>query len=259
MKQYIALGMVPAGTAVPSGGGSDSSTPGVTPTPETPPPTGSPPPPDGSPPAGGPTPPPPVSGPAPPGKAGDKAALKANKDINVVTVPSAKNGAESPEFTNAGAVNWDKAPAALQALKPQIEAASKASGTPESIIASVIWSESRGKIDVAATDGGTDAGLMQIDNKTYDTTVAGKHGLPHGNTPTDKDQNIMAGAIYLHNLKEKFGSWDVALRAYNSGEYAGTDRNDPDATPAGTGIKAYVQFARAHVLDLQDGTLDPNT
>jgi hypothetical protein len=289
MKQYVALGMVPAGTAVPSGD-DDSSTPGTGDTPGTPPAVVGPtpiPPTDGAPPADGPTPTPPVSGPVPSAPTGnistsdtDQAAnaesatpehhyfgnlsdtkenLKGNKNQWAVTVPSAKNGAESPEFTNAGPINWDKAPAALQALKPQIEAASKASGTPESIVASVIWSESRGKIDVAATDGGSDAGLMQVDNDTYDKEIAGKNGLPHGNTPTNKDQNIMAGATYLNYLKGQFGSWDVALRAYNSGRFAGVDKNNPDATPANTGIPAYIQFNRAHILDLQDGTLNPDT
>ena len=230
MKQYAALGMVPSGTTVPSGGA--DSTPGVTPTP-----------PGGGPtPSGGPTPTPTPGGtPGPP----------------AVTTPSGQGGAESPEFSDGKSINWDKAPPALQSLKPQIEAASKASGTPETIVAAVIWNESRGNVNVSATDGGSDQGLMQIDNTTYDSEVAGKNGLPHGTTPTDKDQNIMAGATYLAALKEKFGTWDLALRAYNSGEN-GVDKNNPDATPAGTGIGPYIQYARSHITDLENGTLNPN-
>jgi len=225
--------MVPAGTAVPSGGADDSTTPGV----------------DGPTPAGGPTPsvvptPTPAGGvPGPPPAS--------------VTTPSGQGGAESAEFSDGKSINWDKAPPALQSLKPQIEAASKASGTPETIVAAVIWNESRGNVNVSATDGGSDQGLMQIDNTTYDSEVAGKNGLPHGTTPTNKDQNIMAGATYLAALKQKFGTWDLALRAYNSGEN-GVDKSNPDATPAGTGIGPYVQYARSHIQDLENGTLNPN-
>jgi len=143
-------------------------------------------------------------------------------------------------------------------LKSYIQDASKTSGVPEMIIATVIWNESRGNINVAATDGGSDQGLMQIDNSTYDAEVAGQNGLPHGTTPTAPAQNILAGATYLGFLKKKFGTWDLALRAYNSGEN-GVDKNNPDACPAGTGVPQYIQWAKQHINDLANGTLNPNT
>jgi hypothetical protein len=152
-----------------------------------------------------------------------------------------------------GNIQWDKAPENLKKLKPYIQKASKETGTPESIIAGVIWQESGGNVNVTATDGGSDAGLMQIDNTTYDSAVGGKHGLPHGKTPTDPANNIMAGAEYLAQMKKKFGTWDLAMRAYNSGEN-GVDRSNPNARPAGTGDPNYIISVRDHMKNLAAGT-----
>jgi len=145
----------------------------------------------------------------------------------------------------------------LKKLKPYIQAASQATGTPESIIAGCIWQESGGNVNVSATDGGSDQGLMQIDNTTYDKEVAGQHGLAHGNTPTDPANNIMAGATYLAMMKNKFGTWDLALRGYNSGEN-GVDVHDPNARPAGTGDPTYIISIRDHIKHFQDGTPPQN-
>lgn len=49
----------------------------------------------------------------------------------------------------------------------------------------------------------------------------------------------MAGARYMKEMYDEFGSWELALRAYNSGPN-GVDPGNPNATPAGTGDPTYV-------------------
>jgi hypothetical protein len=171
--------------------------------------------------------------------------------------PAPTEGGSAPTPTEGGGgggnIQWDKAPENLKKLQPYIQKAAKETGTPEDIIAGVIWQESGGNVNVTATDGGSDAGLMQIDNTTYDSAVGGKHGLPHGKTPTDPANNIMAGAEYLAQMKKKFGTWDLAMRAYNSGEN-GVDRSNPNARPAGTGDPTYIISVRDHMKNLSAGT-----
>jgi soluble lytic murein transglycosylase-like protein len=94
---------------------------------------------------------------------------------------------------------------------------------------------------------------MQVNNGTYSTELAGTNGLPPGNTPRDPALNIMAGASELARMKKKFGSWDLALRGYNSGEN-GVDLNDPNARPAGTGDPNYIPLIHQHAAALINGT-----
>ncbi len=191
---------------------------------------------------------------------GNQSTLTVGKGVQLNAQQKKTLAAEnsSEKFKGSGLVDWDNAPANLKQLKSQIQNATAKSGVPESIIAGTIWTESRGNINVEATDGGTDQGLMQIDNTTYNAEVAGQNGLPKGNTPTNPAQNILAGATYLSTLKQKFGTWDLALRAYNSGEN-GVDKNNPNATPAGTGIPEYVTRTGGFVASLEGGNLNPNT
>ena len=216
--QYQLLGMLP----------SDGSTPGD--------PGGAPAPGGGCPSGGA----PPAGGTPPPTGGGSM-------------TPVSGGGPTSPELSGAGKVDWAKAPENLKKLQPYIQKAAAATGTPEAIIAGTIWQESGGRVNVNATDGGSDQGLMQIDNTTYDKEIAGANGLRHGTTPTDPANNIMAGATYLAMMKKKFGSWDLALRGYNSGEN-GVDVHDANARPAGTGDPTYVISIRQHVTNLKNGT-----
>lgn len=152
----------------------------------------------------------------------------------------------------SGKVDWNSAPAALKQLQPYIQHAASVTGTPESIIAAAIWKESGGNIGAA----GGDPGLMQIDPNTYSSEIAGKNGLPAGSTPTDPANNIMAGATYIGMMKQKFGTWDLALRGYNSGEN-GVDVNDPNARPKGGGDAQYVILLKQYVKDLETGAKLP--
>ena len=133
-------------------------------------------------------------------------------------------------------------PPALAQYKGAIESASAKTGVPASMLAAQIWQESRGNLSATSTNGGnglTDTGLMQINPNTFKELQA-KHPELQGKDLSDPETNILAGAFYMKDMKEQFGSWDLALRAYNSGPN-GVDRSNPNAIPAGTGDATYVQ------------------
>jgi hypothetical protein len=133
-------------------------------------------------------------------------------------------------------------PPALEKFKGAIESAAAKTGVPASMLAAQIWQESRGNLSAVSTNGGnglTDTGLMQVNPNTFKELQA-KHPELQGKDLADPETNILAGAYYMKDMKEQFGSWDLALRAYNSGPN-GVDRNNPDAIPAGTGDATYVQ------------------
>jgi len=109
--------------------------------------------------------------------------------------------------------------------RSEIEAASRETGIPEEIIAGMIWQESKGRPN---TPGG---GLLQLGPNEF-----ASYGGGDINNPLD---NIRAGARYLKELHDRFGSWELALRAYNSGPN-GVDPGNFNATPAGTGDPTYV-------------------
>ena len=108
---------------------------------------------------------------------------------------------------------------------PEIQRASEASGIKPSILAGMIWQESKGRPETP------NGGLMQIGPHEFEAYGSGSISNP--------GDNIMAGAMYMKELKAKFGSDEAALRAYNSGPN-GVDPNDYRATPAGTGDPTYV-------------------
>lgn len=150
-------------------------------------------------------------------------------------------------------------PPALEPLREWIEAASRKSGVPANLIAAMIWQESRGVIGATSLNGGnglTDVGLLQINPNTYEHSIKARH--PELGSASDPPTNILAGAYYMDFLQQKFVSWELALRAYNSGEL-GVDVNNPHATPAGTGDPTYVVKVMSFwaTLDSGQGQLPP--
>lgn len=107
----------------------------------------------------------------------------------------------------------------------EIQRASEASGIEPSVLAGMIWQESKGRPETP------NGGLMQIGPHEFEAYGSGSISNP--------GDNIMAGAMYMKELKAQFGSTEAALRAYNSGPN-GVDPNDYRATPAGTGDPTYV-------------------
>ncbi len=88
-----------------------------------------------------------------------------------------------------------------------IEKAAKIHGLPESLIASVIRTESAFQAHARSPKGAQ--GAMQIMPGTQREL-----GLTD---PYDAEANVMAGCAYLRRQLDRFGSLELALAAYNAG------------------------------------------
>lgn len=113
-------------------------------------------------------------------------------------------------------------PAAAQDLQPErapavidiashVRDASLRFGIPEQWIWAVMRVESAGRIDATSPVGAM--GLMQVMPGTW-TNLTARHGL--GSQPYDPRANIMAGAAYLRQMHDRYGSPGF-LAAYNAG------------------------------------------
>lgn len=154
-----------------------------------------------------------------------------------------------------GAPDDGGVPQALSSLEPGISAASKATGVPKDLLSAVIWDESRGKAGATSTNPGngkTDGGLMQINPDTFSSLQA-KHPELKGKPLSDPDTNILAGAALLADEKGKFGSWDLALRAYNSGE-GSVNPGDANITTTGLGDADYVRKVNQNKAAIDSGS-----
>lgn len=104
-------------------------------------------------------------------------------------------------------------------------------GIPEAWIRAVMRVESRGDVRAISPKGAM--GLMQIMPATWGDLRA-RHGL--GNDPYDPRDNVLAGAAYLREMHDRYGSPGF-LAAYNAGpgryeEYRATGRPLPAETRA---------------------------
>src|SRR5262245_4827332 len=95
-------------------------------------------------------------------------------------------------------------------LAPLIEEAAGKSGLAEELISAVIATESGYRPDAVSRTGA--AGLMQLMPGTA-------HALGVDD-PFDPRQNVLAGAAYLRQQLDRFGSVEKALAAYNAGPEA---------------------------------------
>lgn len=104
-------------------------------------------------------------------------------------------------------------------------------GVPEAWIRAVMRVESRGDVRAISPKGAM--GLMQIMPATW-AELRARYGL--GSNPYDPRDNIMAGAAYLRQMHDRYGSPGF-LEAYNAGpgryeEYRATGRPLPAETRA---------------------------
>ena len=88
-----------------------------------------------------------------------------------------------------------------------IQKASRLHGLPESLIASVIHTESAFQANAQSPKGAQ--GAMQIMPQTQQEL-----GLTD---PFDPEANVLAGCAYLRRQLDRFGSLELALAAYNAG------------------------------------------
>ncbi len=105
-------------------------------------------------------------------------------------------------------------------------------GIPERWIVAVMRAESAGNTRAISSAGAQ--GLMQVMPATWDELRA-RHRL--GSDPFDPRDNILAGAAYLREMYDRYGTIPAMLAAYNAGperynEYLATGRPLPAETRA---------------------------
>ncbi|MGY3138407.1 hypothetical protein ACVWZM_009089 [Bradyrhizobium sp. USDA 4501] len=136
-------------------------------------------------------------------------------------------------------------PSARDPYADQIAEASRRFGVPITWIRAVMRAESAGEPRAISSAGGM--GLMQIMPATW-ADLRARHGL--GRDPYDPRDNILAGAAYLRELYDRYGSPGF-LAAYN----AGPERYEESLTgrPLPAETRAYVALL-APVIDGSAGT-----
>ena len=87
-----------------------------------------------------------------------------------------------------------------------ISNASASVGVPKNILAALVKAESSGNQNAKSSAGAI--GLAQLMPSTAKSL---------GVDPYDPVQNVQGGAKYLKQQYDKYGSWDLALAAYNAG------------------------------------------
>lgn len=139
-------------------------------------------------------------------------------------------------FAQAQDVPAERASPADPYAGPIAEAARRF-GIPEAWIRAVMRVESRGDVRAISPKGAI--GLMQIMPATW-TELRARHGL--GSDPYDPRDNILAGAAYLREMHDRYGSPGF-LAAYNAGpgryeEYRASGRPLPAETRAYVAVLA---------------------
>jgi hypothetical protein len=121
-------------------------------------------------------------------------------------------------FAASGIANAQPSAAAQSAvtsksdpLEPFVAEAARRFGIPESWIRAVMQTESQGIVGAVSPKGAI--GLMQIMPQTW-ADLRSRYGL--GADPFDPHDNILAGAAYLRELRDRYGVTGV-LAAYNAG------------------------------------------
>ena len=114
-----------------------------------------------------------------------------------------------------------------------VRAAAAEFDVPDAMILAVIRAESD-FYPHAVSDAGA-CGLMQLMPQTHSWICAQLEDMFSQDGIFDPATNIRYGTYYLSYLYEKFGSWRVALAAYNAGEGRVTEwLADPSLASGGT-------------------------
>jgi cell wall-associated NlpC family hydrolase len=140
------------------------------------------------------------SGPSPVGAATTLTGSSATASTPTTSTPStaAASGAPTPGGTGP-----------VTAYEPEFAAAAATYGVPETLLKAVASTES--SFEPGAVSGAGAEGLMQLM-----PSVAASLGV----NPFDPDQAIGAAAKLLSGYHTQFGSWSLALAAYNAGPAA---------------------------------------
>jgi soluble lytic murein transglycosylase-like protein len=146
---------------------------------------------------------------------------------------------------------------AVERWRPYIAEAAQRFAIPQAWIAAVMQAESAGLTHLNGrpiTSPAGAMGLMQLMPGTW-AAMRRRHGL--GADPYDPHDNIMAGAAYLREMHDRYGSEAAMLAAYNAGpgryeQYLSRGRPLPRETraylaklTAVTGNSGYAKLAAA--------------
>lgn len=110
-----------------------------------------------------------------------------------------------------GGSTWTLPPSG-EPYRAALEYASSMYGIPWPLLARVAWQESRFRPDIISGQTRSSAGavgIMQIIPRWH--PELGEAGA------LDPDRAILYAAKYLRQLRDRFGSWELALAAYNWG------------------------------------------
>ena len=141
-----------------------------------------------------------------------------------------------------------------RAVWPLVCAASTEFDVPAAMILAVIRTESDFHADALSRAGAL--GLMQLMPDTF-AWLCETLDEPHtADEITDPETNVRLGSYYLSYLFRKFGSWRVALAAYNAGEGRVTSWLEDPALSTGGNLRripypetaAYVKKALAYYV-----------
>lgn len=103
-------------------------------------------------------------------------------------------------------------PTAAEKYRPVINAASGKHSVPATLLARMLYTESRFRADIIDGTVKSTAGALGIAQFMPATAKA------LGVDPLKPESAIPGAARYLRTLKNRFGSWRYALMAYNWGE-----------------------------------------
>jgi soluble lytic murein transglycosylase-like protein len=141
-----------------------------------------------------------------------------NQAPPAASTPAASGSGSAGSASGAGALG-PNVPSALQPFVQDINAASKQTGVPASLIGAQILQESGGNPNAVTTNpalGLPDTGLMQVDQATFQGLQSQYPSLLGGKSVSDPATNIMAGALLDSQLlKQNNGNISAALTAYN--------------------------------------------
>jgi Transglycosylase SLT domain len=147
-------------------------------------------------------------------------------------------------LVTSGTANAQLSAAAQSAVAPKsdpfgpfVAEAARRFGIPASWIRAVMQTESQGTVRAVSPKGAM--GLMQIMPQTW-ADLRSRYGL--GADPFDPHDNILAGAAYLRELRDRYGVTGV-LSAYNAGperydEHLASGRPLPAETQAYVAVLA---------------------
>lgn len=124
--------------------------------------------------------------------------------------------------------------------------ASAETGVPAKLLAALTMQESGGDVNAKSTNPGnglTDSGMNQINPNTY-RAMQSKYPDKLGSDMNSPANQIMCSALMLKEGKEKFGSYDAALRAYNSGD---NQVNLHNLSSVSIGDPNYVKEVNSHM------------